>query len=365
MKKNNLDRFLGFLDVPAKALIGVDISTSSIKVVELSRKRNGQLCLENYAIEPTPKEVFDNQGVPTNNDALSASLERAWKKLGSKIKNIAIALPTNSAIAKRAHFSKEFDDDLLEDEVLMEANQHIPFPIEEVNIDWHIVGPYQNNPDAENEVLICAARKDRINEFEAVAEGAGLRIQLVDVESFSQQRAFYQLAASVDGFHERVVALADAGSSMLTINIFNRGQVIFTKEIPFGANQLTDSLVGIYQITPEQAEEAKRKNGAGLANYNDQALRPFLESMAMEINRALQFFLTQASVERIDTIVLAGGCASFERADQIVADVSQIETLVANPFAKMEISGRAKNKPLLQEAPLLLTACGLALRRFD
>lgn len=365
MKPNlNLERYLGFLDVPSKPLIGVDITASTIKIVELSKKRNGQISFDGYAIEPTPKDAFNDQGI-ANQDALAAGLERAWKRLGSSVKNVALALPTNQAINKRAHFPKELDDAQLEDEVMDEASQYLPFPLEEVNVDWRIMGPHPNNPDVENEVLICAARKDRIDDYRAVAEAAGLKVTLMDIESYAQQAAFYQLAQSLDKSNEQVIAVADAGSSILNINVFHRGQVIFSKDIPFGGNQLTETISSLYDISSEKAEEAKRNNGQGLDGFEERALRPFLESLAMEINRALQFFLTQATVERIDTIILAGGCASFPGVDQSVADISQIPALIANPFAAMEHSSRVKNKPLIREAPLLMTACGLALRRFD
>lgn len=363
MKTINLDRFLGFLDVPNKPIVGVDISASTIKMVELSQKRNGTLVLENYAIEPTPKDVFTDQGIGKPEE-LAAAIEKAYKRLGAKHKNIAICLPTNNVISKKLPFPADLDDGGLEDEVMSEASQLIPFPIEEVNVDWFILGTNVANEE-QNDVLICAARKDRITDYIATCEQAGVSVKIVDIEQFAHQRALETISASIPDFDDKVIALIDAGSSLLTISVFSQGNSIFTKEVPFGSNQLTESICQMYGCSVEQAEEAKRKNGEGLDNYNDQVLRPFLESMSMEINRALQFFLTQASVERIDTIILSGGCATFMHADEIVANLAQIPTAIANPFADMDIGSKLKNKPIQKEAPLLLTATGLALRRFD
>lgn len=368
--KINIDQYLVFLDPPTKPLIGVDISPSNIKIVELSKKRNGSLVLENYAIEPTPKDAFSDQGIK-DQDALAAALEKAWRRMGSSIKNVSLALPNNIAFMKTVMMSKELNDAQLEDDVMNETGQYVHYPLEEVNVDWRILGENPSNPEHENEVLICAARKDRIDDYLAVAEAAGLKVIVADIESFAQQSAFHQLSLGLEQAHEQVIAVVDAGSSQLNISVYHREQVIFTRDIAFGGNQLTEAICSQYGIDAQAAEEYKLNHGKGslgkdsLDGYDERALQPFLESLAMEINRALQFFLTQATVERIDTIIISGGCGSLPGVDQVIADIAQIPALIANPFLSMEHSSKLKNKNLSQEAPLLLTACGLALRRFD
>ena len=373
--EEKLERFLSFLDVPPVPLIGVDMSSSSIKMVELTLGKDKKTYILNaYSIEPTPPHAFAENGEP-NPELLGEALSRAWKKLGTKTRHVAFALPTSAVIMKKAKFSAAYDDDSLGDEVLVEANQHIPFSLDEVNLDWAILGDWKTpgqvkeaadeNDIGDNEVLICATRKERLEAFIAAVEIGGLIAAVVDIEAHAQQSGFNLIASSLENLDNQTVALVDAGSSVLNINVFQNGAIIFSKDIPFGSHQLTDSICHTFNVSEADAEEAKRKNGNGLENYHSQILMPFLDSMGMEINRALQFFLTQATVEQIDTIILSGGCAAYESADQAVADISQIQTMIANPFSGMEIAPSMRNRVLHREAPLLMTACGLALRAFD
>lgn len=365
MNTEKIDKYFKFLDVPVTSLIGVDLSVSSIKCVELSQNRHGVVKLENYAIEPTPKDAFNEQGIG-NADSLGAALKRAWSKLGTNVKTIAIAIPSNIAITKKIKFSKDLDEIAIADEVIVEAGHFIPFSLDEVNLDWVVLGPHPATPETDNEILICATRRDRILDYMAAAEAAGLKVVKVDIDTFAQQLAFDHMSKTHDIYAKEVIAVADAGSSMLNIAIYNKGEeMIFSKEIAFGSNQLTDAIRQTYGVTVEQAEDAKRKGGSGLADYQTQALDPFLANLGMEINRTLQFFLTQATVEKIDRIMLAGGCAAFDGAVEMVASVTQLKTEAFNPFVHMDESARMKTRNLAKEAPMLLTACGLALRKFD
>lgn len=357
-----LNKAFDFFDLPPKPLVGLEISSSSIKMVELSRKRNGQIALEGYVVESVPREAFNEQGI-ADVDALGASVERAWKRLGTKIKNVSLSLPSNAAITKKIHLAADLDEEQVADQVGMEANSFLPFPLEEVNLDWVYLGPYAQNPE-ESEYLVCAARKEILDDYIGACQAGGLKVIVADVENYAQQAAFEHLVNSSEGLDEQVLALVDAGSSTLRIFVYWRGASLFFKEIPFGANQLTESISHTYGLGQAEAEEAKRRGGAGLDNYESQALHPFLESMAMEINRALQFFLTQGTVERIDRIFLAGGCATFPGAASAVESLSGVRSEVINPFSGMDLSSRAKRSGAL-EAPMLMTACGLALRRFD
>lgn len=366
MNLAKLDRFFKFLDVPAKSLVGVEMSPTSIKFVEISRSRSGVITLENYSIEPTPKDAFTDKGI-SDPDVLGAALERAWKRLNTKIKNIAISIPATTAITKVVKFSNELDELAVAEEVLGEAGQFIPFPLNEVYMDWVVLGPHPSAPETDNEVLISATRRDLIVDYMAAAEAAGLKIIKVDIDSFALQLAFDQLQTNQEQYQQEVIAIADAGSSMLNLTVYNKTErQIFSKEIPYGSKQLTENLCAIYNISPEQANEAKRNNGQNHTGYREQALEPFLEGLGMEINRALQFFLTQAEVEKIDRILLAGGCAALDDAAAIVERTTQIPSTIFNPFEGMAVSSRInKKRHLAQEAPMLLTACGLALRRFD
>jgi type IV pilus assembly protein PilM len=364
MNTEKFDKFFSFFNVPPQPIIGVDISASSIKCVEISKGKNGYV-LENYSIEPTPKDALNDQGI-SNADVLGDALKRAWTKLGTKIKNIAIAIPGNVAITKKVKFVNELDDIAIAEEVILEARQFIPFNLDDVHIDWVNCGPHPKTPDTHNEILICASRRDRIVDYMAVAEAAGLTVVKVDIDTFAQQLAFDSILQANPEIANEVVAVVDAGSTMLHLAIYNKGEeLIFSKEISFGSNQLTESICHVYGITADQAENAKRRGGEGLTDYQIQVMNPFLQSLGIEIYRSLQFFLTQATVEKIDRILLAGGCAAFEQAAEIVGSTSQLTTSLFNPFDHMHHSGKIKNRNINREAPILMTACGLALRRFD
>jgi type IV pilus assembly protein PilM len=365
MNTVKLDKLLSFLDLPTPPTIGVDISSSAIKCVELSRSRAGTLTVENFSIEPTPKESLNHQGI-ANADALGAALARGWKKLGSKIKRIAIAIPSNIAITKKVKMANNLDDIAMAEEVQHEAKGFSPFPLDEVFLDWVILGPHPNSPETDNEVLICCARQDKIQEYMAMAEAAGLQVGTVDIDTFAQQRAFESIHDHSPDRHDQVIAVADAGVSSLHISFYNRGaELVFSKEVAFGSAQLIESIARTYEVSFDEAEEFKRAGGQGLIDYDTKVLGPFLDNLGMEINRALQFFLTQATVEKIDSILLAGACASLSGAAEAVGRNAQISTEACNPFSHMAPSSRAKGKNLDKEAPALMTACGLALRRFD
>ena len=365
MNTAKLDQFLSFLDLPTPPIVGVDINASAIKCVELSRSRSGALAVENFSIEPTPKDSLNHQGI-ANADALGAALARAWKKLGTKVKRIAIAIPNNVAISKKVKMANNLDEIAMAEEVQHEAKGFSPFPLDEVFLDWVVLGPHPNSPETDNEVLICCTRQDKIQEYMAMAEAAGLQVTVVDLDSFARQRAFESIHDHSPERHDQVIALAEAGANALGISIYNRAaELVFSKDVAFGSAQLTESIARTYDVSFEEAEEFKRAGGQGLIDYDAKVLGPFLDNLGMEINRALQFFLTQATVEKIDCILLAGACASLQGAAEAVGRNAQIPTEACNPFSHMAQSSRAKGKNLDKEAPALMTACGLALRRFD
>lgn len=353
---------LDFFKDHAPPLIGVDISSTTVKMVELADDGKGAYRLERYAIAPLPRDAVVDGNI-ANLEYVSETLRRAWKLMGSREKNIALALPAAAVISKKVNMLAGLSEMEMELQVEAEANQYIPFSLDEVNIDFQVLGPVANN--AENvEVLIAASKKERIDDRIAVAEEAGLKVVVMDVETYATEAA-YSLAASQltnDG-SEQTVMIVDVGAQMMHINVLHDNQSVYTREQPFGGNQLTQEVIRRYGLSPEEAEMAKRKGGLP-DNYDAEVLQPFVQSLAMEIARAAQLF-TNSTQFGIDHIMLAGGCASIVGADEAVEARTQVHTVTANPFANMALDKHINVIQLAADAPSLMIACGLALRRFD
>lgn len=364
MPKVNFNSLLEFLQPKMPPLIGVDISSSAVKLVELSSvPNNTAYIVERYAIESLPKDAVSDGNI-NNLDALAQTLQRAWKRLDTKIKCVSVALPAAAVITKKILLPAGMNDDELEFQVESEANQYIPFALEEVNLDFQVLGPAQGNED-EIEVLLAASRKANVEDRVAAAQEAGLTVVVVDVEPYAAETAFSQIRAQLpDNAEDKCVALIDIGATVMNVNVLRNGQSIYTRDQQIGGEQLTLQIQTMFGLSVEQAESAKR-SGSLPENYESDVLSPFRDSLVMEIARALQFFFTSSQYNEVDYIVLAGGSAVLPGLDDAVATRTQVSTMVANPFALMTLSSNIKNRQLQADAPALIVACGLAMRRFD
>ena len=245
-----------------------------------------------------------------------------------------------------------------------EANQYIPFALDEVNLDFQVLGAAPQSPE-EVEVLIAASRKEKVEDRMAVAEAAGLKAIVIDVESFAMQLAFELIRAKLPkAGRDQNVAVVDMGASVTHISVVRNEQIVYSREQAFGGNQLNQEIQRHYGLSAEEAESAK-KNGSLPASYENEVLKPFMDNAAVEIQRAIQFFFTSTQYSSVDHIVLAGGSSTLPGLDEMVSSRMRVNTQVANPFANMQISPRLQLKKLIGDAPALMIACGLALRRFD
>lgn len=354
---------LSIFNPKARSLIGLDISSSSVKMVELASDGKNGYRVERYTIEVLPRDAVADGNV-VNLEAAAESVRRAWKKLATSTRQVAIALPASHVITKKIIVASGQREDELELQVESEANQYIPFPLEEVNLDFQVVGSAASSPD-EIEVLIAASRKEKVEDRVAVAESAGLKPTVMDVESYAVLSAFELIEKQLpDGGKGQIIALVDVGANVMNLTVLRNGQQLYVREQAFGGNQLTQDIARLFGMTFEEAEAEKRRNNLP-DNYEAELLQPFVESMALEVSRALQFFFTSTQFTQVNHIVLAGGCAILPGADEVVASRTQINTIIANPFADMVLSDRVRAKSLLADASSLMAACGLALRRFD
>ncbi|XZG70318.1 pilus assembly protein PilM [Chitinibacteraceae bacterium HSL-7] len=353
---------LDFLKPKASPLIGVDISSSAVKMVELSLAGRNY-SLDRYAIEPLPKDSVSDGNI-ANPEVVAEALRRAWRQLGSRVKNVSVALPSAAVITKKILVPQGLSERDLEAQVETEANQYIPFSLDEVNLDFQVLGPAAAVPD-EMDVLIAAAKKEKVDERVEVVESAGLKADVVDVELYATLAAYELMRPQLPNRGEgQIVAVVDIGATAMHMNIIKDGQSIYSRDQAYAGNQLTQEIQRKFNMSFEEAEQAKRAGGLP-ENYEPEVLQPFIDSLALEVSRSLQFFYTSSNFNSIDHILLAGGCSAINGLDEAVSGRTNVDsTLRANPFYGMA-TGKLRGKQLQLDAPSLLIACGLAMRRFD
>jgi len=354
---------LSIFSTKAKPLFGLDISSSAVKMVELSQNGKDGYRVERYVIEPLPKDVVTDGNVVNLEVAVDA-VKRAWKRMGTGTRNVAMALPAAAVITKKIIVPAGLREEELEMQVESEANQYIPFALDEVNLDFQPIGPAPSSPD-DVEVLIAASKKEKVEDRVAVAEAANLKAVVMDVESNAALAAFELIQKQFpDEGRNQIIAMVDVGANVMNLTVLRNLQQIYAREQAFGGNQLTQDIARQYGMSFEEAESAKRAGNLP-ENYEADLLRPFIDAMALEVTRALQFFFTSTQYNQVDHIVLSGGCAVLSGVDEAVAAKAQVNTIVANPFANMVLSDRVRARNLLIDASALMVACGLAMRRFE
>ena len=353
---------LPFLSHRTPALLGLDIGSSSVKLVELTNT-TGTLRLERYAIEPIPRGAVVDGNIDKI-DIVSDAVRRAWRRTGTRVKNVAMALPASAVITKRIALPGNLREEEMEMQVESEANQYIPFALDEVSLDFQVLGSIPNSPE-DVEVLIAASRREKVEDRMAVAQAAGLIPVIMDVESFAARAALSRLVDQLPSQGEGlVIAIFYIGANTTGVTVLLDGEAIYEREQPFGGQQLTADIARTYGVSPEEAEQKKR-SGDLPPTYEDDVLRPFVESSVTEVTRALQFFFTSTPYTRVDQIMLAGGSSVITGLSEALMERAQVPTSVISPFKGMELSPNLRERQLRLDAPALLTPCGLAMRRFD
>jgi type IV pilus assembly protein PilM len=343
-------------------LLGLDISSSSVKLVELGRDKEGNLILERCAIEPLERGWITDGNVEKFEEVAEA-MRRVVKKSGTKTKNVAMALPPSAVITKKIILPGGLSEQELEVQVETEANQYIPFSLDEVSLDFCVVGPSASSV-GDVEVLIAASRKEKVQDRQGLAEAAGLKPVIIDVESYSSRLAAGRL---IEGLPNKgvdlVVALFEVGAFTTSMQVICNDEVLYDRDQAFGGAQLTQLIVRQYGFSAEEAE-SKKRNGDLPEDYESGVLKPFVDSMAQEIGRALQFFFTSTPHNKVDYIMLAGGSAALPGLTESVTQQTTFACNLADPFDGMQIGANVREKKMRRESPSYLTSCGLAMRRF-
>ena len=343
-------------------LLGIDISSTSVKLLELSRS-GSKYRVESYAVEPLPPNSVVEKNI-TDAELVGEAIARAVAKSGTKTKTAACAVAGSAVITKIITMPANLSDEEMEGQIQIEADQYIPYPLEEISLDFQVLQPSESEPDRVD-VMLAASRSDNVDVRVAALGVGGLTAKVVDVEAFALENAVSLLGEGNDLIADsHVVAVMDVGATSSTLSVLEDAKIIYTREQSFGGRQLTEEIQRRYGLSYEEAGLAKRQGGLP-DNYEPEVLQPFKESMAQEVNRALQFFYSSSQVGAVDHVVIAGGCASIAGIDALIQSKIDTSVTVANPFKTMSISSRVKGEMLANDAPALMIACGLALRSFD
>jgi type IV pilus assembly protein PilM len=342
-------------------LVGVDVSSTAVKLLQLSQS-GGRYRVEHYAVEPLPPNAVVEKNI-VEVEAVGEAIKRAVNRSQSRIKHAAAAVAGSAVITKTIPMQANLSEDEMEDQVQVEASQYIPYPIDEVSLDFELLGPVRDNPEMV-QVLLAASRTENVDVRVAALDLGGLIAKVVDVEAFAMENAFKLIADQLSVPKDALVALVDVGATMTTLNVLRNQRSVYTREQVFGGKQLTDEVMRRYGLSYEEAGLAKRQGGLP-ESYEVEVLEPFKEAMVQQVSRLLQFFYAGSEFNRVDQIVLAGGCASIPGIAEMVEEQLGVLTMVANPLANMSLSNRVQAQALAQDAPALMIACGLALRSFD
>lgn len=335
-------------------------------LVELSRDKAGNLVLERCEIEPLESGwVMD--GNIEKFDEVADVVRRLVKKSGTRTKNVAMALPPSAVISKKVILPDGLSEAELEAQVETEANKYIPFSLDEVSLDFCVIGP-SDAPGGESsgdiEVLIAASRKEKVQDREGLAEAAGLKPVVMDVESYASRFAMTRLIQNMpDKGLDTIVALFEIGSLTTSLQVIRNDEVLYERDQAFGGAQLTQLIVRQYGFSQEEAE-TKKRSGDLPEDYDSGILQSFVENMAQEIGRALQFFFTSTPHNRIDYVMLAGGSSALNGLPESVTQQTSFDCQLVNAFDGMALGSGVKENKMRRESSFYLTACGLALRRF-
>lgn len=345
-------------------MLGIDISSTTVKLLELAKTSSGYR-VENYALEPLPENAVVEKNI-REPEAVGQAIAKVVQKSRTKLKQAAVAVAGSSVITKTIEMSADLDEDEMEAQINLEADQYIPFPLEEVALDFDVKGLSEKD-ETQVEVLLAACKRENVEEREEALAIAGLTASCVDVEAYALERSFRlieQQLSQVDAPEGMVVAVIDVGHTMTTLSVIHNSDVIYTREQVFGGKQLTEEIMRRYGVSVSEAGLAK-KQGNLPDDYHAEVLQPFKDAVVQQVQRSLQFFFASSQYNDIDHIVLAGGTGSIDGITDLIQDKLGTPTIVANPFADMALSNRVNAASLTNDAPSLMIACGLALRSFE
>lgn len=354
-----LDRFLGRKHPP---MFGLDVSSSSVKLVELAQSSGGDFVLERFALEPFEKGWITD-GQIEKFDEVAEAVRRVVAKSGTRTKNVVMAMPQSAVITKKIMLPAGLREEEMEQQVESEANQYIPFSLDEVSLDFCVIGPSPTSL-GDVEVLIAASRKDRVQDRQGLAEAAGLKPLILDIESHASRLAMSRVIAALPNEgRDALVALFEIGADTTSLKVLRDDEQLYDRDQAFGGSQLTQLISRQYGFSFEEAEQ-KKLAGDLPEDYESTILAPFVDSLSQEIGRALQYFFTSTPHHKVHYVMLGGGTATLPGLKDRVTELTGFASMVVNPFDGMQLSSGVRENRVRREAAAYLTACGLAMRRF-
>ncbi len=349
-------------------ILGLDISSTSVKLLELVADDDNYR-VQSLAVEPLPDNAVVDKSIH-DVEAVGNTIQKAVKRSGTKAKNAAVAVAGSAVITKIITMPAGLDENELEVQIEMEADQYIPYPLEEINLDFEVLGPTEDNPETVD-ILLAASRSENIELRSAALSLGGLTPKIVDVEAYTIENSSKLINTQVindqadnASAETTTIAIIDIGATMTSLNVVENNRLIYTREQSFGGKQLTEEIMRRYGLAYDEAGRLKKEGGLP-DNYIPEVLEPFKETIAQQVRRFLQFFYTSGQHNSVSLIALAGGCASIPGIDELVENELDTPTVIANPFSRMTLSSKVNPQALSNDAPSLMIACGLAMRSFD
>lgn len=340
-------------------LLGLDLSSAAVKLLEITGG-GGKFSVENYQTVLLPENAMEGNTIK-DADAVVASLKRLVSQGDLAAKQVALSVPDSAVITKIIQMNDGLNEQEIEEIIMSEADKYIPYPIEEINIDFNIIGPSAKN-SAMLDVLVVASRTENVSARVDVVAQAGLEASIVDVESYALERAAQHMTTNLPaGGEKKNIAIIDIGAVYTHLFVLHGMKMIFSREEEFGGRQLIDTVMQQYKIPRTEASKII-ESGPYPEDYVDTVLNPYNELILLQIKRALQFFFSTSNYNFVDHILLAGGVAKQTGIAQLIQEHINIPTSVANPFEQMQIGKGVDKDLLMRDAPQLLLACGLALR---
>lgn len=354
--------FSNLFKLQTTPLVGIDISSSTIKLLELSKNKD-EYCLENYVIEPLSLQSVVEKDIK-HVEEVAKSIQLAVLESKTKRKFAAVAVTGSSVITRVIQANINFTEEEILEQIELEADRYIPYPLDEVYYDFEVLGPSKKHASL-LDVLLAAARIETVESHVEAVHQAGLKATIVDIEAFAMERAFNLILNQLpkDAINQNT-AIIDLGTTMTTLHVFKEARSIYSRDQVFGTKQLIDEIERRYGLSQSEAF-ASLKYGGLPEDYIKEVFEPFKETVVQQINRAMQIFFSSSEETEIQYLLLSGGGASLSGLEALIHSKTGIKTLLANPFANMEISKNVNQTQLLEDAPRLLVSLGLALRTFD
>jgi type IV pilus assembly protein PilM len=346
---------------PSKTLLGVDISATAVKVLQLKAVGSGYE-VHGYATAPLSKGVVVN-GIIEKLPNVVDALERCITRAGTSAKQVALAMPIQAVTSRVLVFPSDFAEQSIYEQIEADAHMHIAFPLDEVRFDFSKIGVNKNPADID--VLLVAARREQVDGRINAIEAVGLMTQIVDIESHCIQRCVAQSAKTMPKNGQNLIlAHLDIGASTTALTVIQNDEILFQREQPFGGHQLTLDIAKQYGLSVEDAEIKKRLADLP-ADYAQRLLKPFLQDAAQAAARSLQFFYTSTPYSRVDQLLLAGGSSALPGILDAVTHSTQVPVVLFNPFLSFSTHSRVNRRQLELDAPGMSVVCGLAMRAFD